>query len=459
MADERRARSWREALAVYARWPVVAMLPLGFAAGLPFLLVFSTLAAWLEEGGVEVASIGFFSWVGLTYSVKVVWAPVVDRLPLPLLGGWLGQRRSWMLLGQLGVTAGLVGMAGLTPQGTLLGLAVLAVAVAFSSATQDVALDAFRIESAPQEHQGALSAAYMFGYRSALLVAGAGALYIADAAGWRIAYLSMGGLMAVGMLAVLCVPEPGGRIDPATRRRERALERRLGLAPGGHWVRLRRWLVDAVVAPFADFFARNGHRTALIVLALVGLYKLSDIAIGIMANPFYLQLGFSKSEIASIGKLYGFFMTIAGTFLGGLFVARFGVLRPLLAGAVLVAVTNLLFAHLAQVGPDLKQLALVISADNLGAGFSNAAFIAWLSGLTNRAYTATQYALFSSLMTLPGKMLSGFSGVVVAAVDYPVFFIYTTLLGLPAMALCLYLMYRESLTGEPGGSPSADGRS
>lgn len=435
--------SWRQALAVYLRREVWIMLALGFTAGLPYLLVFSTLSAWLEDSGVEVSAIGFFSWVGLTYSIKVLWAPVVDRLQLPVLGRWLGQRRSWILLAQCGIAAGLIGMAGLTPQGSLWIIAALAVGVAFASATQDVAIDAFRIEFAPVELQGALSASYIFGYRCALLVAGAGALYLAQFGSWRLAYLCMAALMSVGVLTILLVAEPPRKPDAGTRARERVLERRLHVGGYGFWKRLERWLVDALLAPFVDFFSRNGRRLALIILALVGLYKLSDIAIGILANPFYLQLGFSKAEIAAVGKVYGFLMTIAGTFLGGVFVVRFGVLRPLLLGAVLVAVTNLLFVKLALVGADIRWLAAVISADNLGAGFSNAAFIAYLSSLTNRAYTATQYALFSSLMTLPGKLLSGFSGVLVAGYGYPLFFVYTTLLGIPAMLLCAYLLRRE----------------
>lgn len=433
--------SWRQSLRVYLRREVQVMLALGFTAGLPYLLVFSTLAAWLEEAGVQVSAIGFFSWVGLTYSIKVVWAPIVDRVPLPFLGRWLGQRRSWILLAQCGIAAGLAGMAGMKPNQALPLLAMLAVWVAFASATQDVAIDAFRIELAPVDLQGALSASYIFGYRCALLVAGAGALYLAQFLSWRVSYLCMAALMSVGMLTILLVAEP-------QRERGSAVPSGRPMRGVGRLRWLQRWLMNALIAPLTDFFVRNGMRMALLILALVGSYKLSDIAIGMLANPFYLQLGFSKAEIASIGKVYGFIMTIAGTFLGGILVVRYGVLRPLLAGAILVAVTNLLFVKLALVGPDLRWLALVISADNLGAGFSNAAFIAYLSSLTNRAYTATQYALFSSLMTLPGKLLSGFSGVLVAAYDYPLFFIYTTLLGGPAIGLCLYLLYRErSLRG------------
>ena len=442
--------SWREAAAAYANPRVVALFFLGFAAGLPFLLVFSTLSAWLTEAEVSRATIGFFSWVGITFSVKVFWAPVVDRLPIPGLTRWLGRRRSWMLLAQLGVMAGLAGMALADPREDLLPIALFAVLVAFSSATQDIGIDAFRIESADPEYQGAMAAMYIFGYRVALLVAGAGALYTAEFAGWSGAYLAMAALMGVGVVTVLLVREPEHQPQPAQAER-RALD---FIARNGHLPKLLRdaggWFVAAVVCPFVDFFSRNGKR-ALLILALVGLYKLSDITMGVMANPFYLDLGYSKTQIAEIAKLFGFGMSLAGTALGGLLVMRFGVQRPLLLGAALVAITNLLFAWLAGIGPSVAGLALVISADNLAGGLATAAFIAWLSGLTSTAYTATQYALFSSLMTLPAKFLGGFSGLVVEAEGYAHFFLYAAALGLPAILLCVWLL-RDAARGASAAS-------
>jgi len=446
--------SWRQAFLVYCQPSVVVMFFLGFAAGLPLLLVFSTLSAWLSDAGVSRSAIGFFGWVGITYSVKVFWAPVVDRLALPWLTRRFGQRRSWMLLGQLGVVLGLLGMIGCDPQTQLASLALFAVLVAFSSATQDVAIDAFRIESAVTEHQGAMSATYVFGYRTAMLVAGAGALFIADSLSWQWAYISMACLMGVGFITVLLVKEPPRADHHETDALEQALvEAALHHQPRSSSERLAAWFSSAVVAPFVEFFQRNG-RFALMILAFIGLYRLSDITMGIMANPFYLDLGFSKSDIASIGKLFGFVMTILGSIIGGLMVVRYGVYRPLLAGAVMVAATNVLFAQLASVGPDLNWLAVVISADNLSGGFANAAFIAYLSGMTNRAYTATQYALFSSLMTLPGKFLSGFSGVVVDAYDYHTFFIYAAVAGLPAIVLAHRLWRREQ---QRATDPMAEG--
>jgi len=413
------------------------MLFLGFAAGLPLLLVFSTMSAWLRELDISRSAIGFFGWIGITYSIKVFWAPIVDRLPLPGLTRSLGKRRAWMLLGQMGIGLGLASMALIDPKAHIYSFAALAVLVAFSSATQDIAIDAYRIEAVEIEYQGAMSANYILGYRLALLVAGAGALYVAELANWSTAYLTMAGLMLVGVVTVFCIrepePLPEGEIGVLE---EQMLGRWQSKTPTNIWQRLNRWFSVAVACPFIDFFQRNG-RFAWTILLLISLYRMSDITMGIMANPFYLDMGFSKIEIANIGKVFGFFMTIAGSFMGGILVVRYGVFRPMIAGAIMVALTNLLFSWLAVIGPESYGLALVISADNLSGGFANAAFIAYLSGLTNRAYTATQYALFSSLMTLPGKFFSGFSGVVVDAVDYPVFFVYAALMGIPAIFLAI----------------------
>lgn len=432
--------SWREALLSYTHPRVLTLFFLGFSAGLPYLLVFSTLSAWLTEAGVSRATIGFFSWVGITFSIKVLWAPVVDRLSLPVLTRRLGRRRGWMLVAQIGIALGLGGMALMGPQHSLTPLALLAVWVAFASATQDVAIDAFRIESASPEYQGVMAAMYIFGYRVALLVAGAGALYAAEIVDWSTAYAVMAALMGVGMATVLMAKEPviSGNVEPEERVVE-FISRSAHLPAAQR--RVWAWFIGAVVCPFSDFFQRQGGR-ALLILALIGLYKLSDITMGVMANPFYLDLGFTKSEIASIAKFFGFFMLMFGSALGGLMVVRFGILRPLLLGAVLVAATNLLFAFLARTGPEIAMLALVISADNLSGGLATAAFIAYLSSLTNTAYTATQYALFSSLMTLPAKFLGGFSGVVVESYGYFSFFVYAAAIGIPAILLVLYLLMR-----------------
>ncbi len=434
--------SWRESLLLYKHPKVLAMLLLGFSAGLPYLLVFSTLTAWLNEEGVSKTGIGFFAWVGITYSVKVLWAPVVDRMKLPWLTAKLGQRRSWMLLAQVGVALGIFSMSVIDPKNGLTLIALSAVLVAFSSATQDIALDAFRIEAVQSEYQGAMAATYIFGYRVALLVAGAGALYIAEYGSWSVAYQSMAALMTVGMLTVLLVSEPNKGKDNVAQEMEESLHKRLRLKDTDKYQRLAVWFASAVISPFVDFFRRNG-KFALMILAFIGLFRISDIIMGIMANPFYLDLGFSKTEIANVAKIFGFGMTILGAALGGLFVARYGLFRPLIIGAILVAATNLLFAVMAGKGADLNWLMLVISADNLSGGFSGGVFIAYLSSLTNRAYTATQYALFSSFMTLPGKFISGFSGMVVDASGYAYFFSYAAAMGVPAIFLSI-LIWRHS---------------
>ncbi len=436
-------RNWGEALRVYRHPRVLVMLFLGFSAGLPFLLIFSTLSFWLREAGISRTEIGFFSWVGITFSIKVLWAPVIDRMPLPALTRLLGRRRSWMLLGQIGIAIGLVGIALTEPGDHVLRVAAFAFLVAFSAATQDVSIDAYRIEAVARGYQGAMAATYQLGYRVALLVAGAGALYLAEFFSWPFAYLVMAGCMGVGFATVLLIREPEAPIDAATRRREEELSRRLAGRAGGAWAGIAAWFSGAVISPFVDFFARNG-RLALAILALIALYRLSDITMGIMANPFYYDLGFSKSEVASITKIYGLGMTIVGAFLGGLLVARFGIARPLLLGAILVAATNLVFAYLATVGYDLELLVLTISADNLAGGLAGSVFIAYLSSLTNTAYTATQYALFSSLFTLPGKLLGGFSGIIVDAQGYVFFFSYAAALGLPAILLVLFVALRRA---------------
>jgi len=435
-------QSWAEAIHVYSKPRVIAMVFLGFSAGLPFLLVFSTLSAWLRDAGIALTTIGFFSWIGITYSIKFFWAPVIDRLPLPILTAVLGKRRSWMLLAQFMIAGGLVGLSISDPLDELQMITVFALTVAFGSATQDVTIDAYRIEAIDKVYQGAMAASYVFGYRVALLVAGAGAFYLASFQTWSFAYLIMACLMLVGITTTLILKEPVHRRD-GNREREASLEKSLGINRQKNlFNRIGAWFVDAVVMPFVEFFERFG-KLALVILLLVSCYRISDITMGVMANPFYLDMGFSKTDIANVTKLFGFFMTIFGAGLGGIIVLRFGIMRPLLAGAILVVLTNLLFVWLAMQGPDLAYLAIVVSADNFSGGFATSAFIAYLSSLTNQSYTATQYALFSSLMTLPAKILGGYSGMVVDATGYASFFLYAGLLGLPAILLALYLGNRQ----------------
>ncbi|MEO7548166.1 MAG: AmpG family muropeptide MFS transporter, partial [Ramlibacter sp.] len=399
--------TWGQTLRVYLEPATLRMLFLGFSAGLPLLLVLGTLGFWLREAGIDRTTIGFLSWVGLAYGFKWVWAPLVDRLPIPLLTRLVGRRRSWLLLSQLVIMAALGGMAFNDPRQSLAATVWLALAVALASATQDVALDAFRIESASSERQAALAAAYQTGYRVAMIWAGAGALWIADIAesaaidavkascqvlsgsiasaaatatvakpnyeqsSWMTAYLVMACSMSVGILTVIFSPEPQARPLPPSRN-------------------LGDWIKGAFIDPFADFLNRYGKQ-ALLILALIATYRISDIVMGIMANPFYSDMCFTKSEVASVTKVYGVVMTLVGAFVGGGLAMRFGVMKVLMLGAVLSAASNLLFAWLALRGHDVTALIFVISADNLSSGIASAAFIAYLSSLTNVNYSATQY--------------------------------------------------------------------
>jgi PAT family beta-lactamase induction signal transducer AmpG len=427
--------SWRDAMRVYLEPTSRRMLFLGFSAGLPLLLVLGTLSFRLREAGVDRSTIGFLSWVGLAYAFKWCWAPLVDRLPIPLLTARLGRRRSWLLLSQGAVMLGLAGMALTDPRQALAPLVGWALLAAFGSATQDIALDAYRIESADLSRQAALAATYQTGYRLAMIWAGAGALWLAAraevppaaatavaAAGslyqqsaWQVAYLAMAATMLVGVMAVLRAPEPAARAIP----------------PSANFA---EWIKSALFEPFAEFLQRYRWH-AVLILSLIAVYRISDVVMGIMANPFYVDMGYTKDEVAAVTKVYGVVMTLAGAFVGGSLALRFGVMRVLMLGALLSAATNLLFAWLAGIGHNLSMLIMVVSADNLSSGIASAAFIAYLSGLTNVNYSATQYALFSSMMVLAPKWLAGFSGVYVDQFGYGHFFIATALLGLPVLLL------------------------
>ena len=424
-------RTWSQTLKVYLEPASLRMLSLGFSAGLPLLLVFGTLSFWLREAGIDRTTIGFLSWVGLAYGFKWVWSPLVDRMPIPWLTRTLGRRRSWLLASQAVIMLALVCMAMTDPQQSLAPVVWCAIAVAIGSATQDIALDAFRIESADTEHQAALAATYQTGYRLAMIWSGAGALWIAARAEipsavagvaapyqhgpWQIAYLVMAASMLPGVLTVLFSQEP--------------LQR--AIAPSKN---IGEWLRGALVAPFADFIGRYRWQAALI-LALIATYRISDVVMGIMANPFYVDMGFSKDEVAAVTKVYGVAMTLVGAFVGGVLSLRMGVMRVLMLGAVLSASSNLLFAWLSTRGHDVTALVWVVSADNLAGGIASSAFIAYLSSLTNVQYSATQYALFSSMMLLLPKFVAGFSGKYVDTFGYADFFTSTALLGVPVLIL------------------------
>ncbi len=500
-----RRQSWRQALGSLFHPRVIAMFFYGFSAGLPLLLIFSSLSLWLREAGVERSAVTFFSWAALAYSFKFVWAPLIDKLPLPVLTRVLGRRRAWILTSQVLIIIAIAWMSLTNPaagQKQLTLMALATVLLGFSSATQDIVIDAFRIEAAAVRLQAMLASAYIAGYRVGMLAAGAGALYLAAGFGsapgaynyeaWRNAYLLMAAVMGIGVITTLVVPEPqvnrgnlpvypaasylrvlllfflavGGFVltfyfsgDLAARARtvmggEDDYGRLAGLVV--ELLRLATALVAALIIgrltlaaglvdrpmvteiyiePVRDFFRRYGAVLALLLLSLIGLYRISDIVLGVISNIFYQDLGFSKSQIAGIVKTFGLFMTIAGGFAGGILATRYGVMRILFVGAVLAAATNLLFMLLAATGYNLPLLYLIISADNLAAGLASAAFVAFLSGLTSISFTAMQYAIFSSLMTLLPKLLGGYSGTMVDSLGYPAFFLVTFLIGMPVLVL------------------------
>ncbi|MEY3509690.1 MAG: hypothetical protein RI914_289 [Pseudomonadota bacterium] len=493
--------TWAQSFTALWDRRMLTLALLGFSAGLPILLIFSSLSLWLLEAGVERKAVTFFSWAALGYSFKFVWAPLVDRMPLPVLTALLGQRRSWLLLAQVGVVVALLGMASVDPAqgGTSLAfMAALAVLLGFSSATQDVVIDAYRIESAPPSLQPLLSSAYIGGYRVGMIVAGAGALYLASYWGsakdaylysaWQQTYAVMAAAMAIGILTNLFMPEPerpeaerwsaegnvrlfavfaggvgafvavffwlgewaqsmwGVTLGPLSTLLFETVRMLTALSAAGAlgWLLVYWGVAQASVArqtwvvPIQDFFARYGASTAWLLLALIGLYRISDIVLGVISNVFYADLGYSKIEIANAVKTYGVVIGIVGGLLGGILATRWGVMRCLFWGAVLAALTNLLFVILAEVGYNLPLLYAVVSADNLAAGFASAAFVGFLSSLVNVSFTATQYALFSSLMTLLPKTLGGYSGGMVDTLGYPGFFVLTALMGLPVIALVVW---------------------
>ncbi|MBB61806.1 AmpG family muropeptide MFS transporter [Stutzerimonas balearica] len=548
--------SWRSAILAYASPASIALLLLGFAAGLPAILVFSTLSVWLREAGVSRETIGFASWISLAYAFKWVWSPMLDQWRLPWLGR-LGRRRSWLVLSQAVIALGLVGMALCNPQHNLTLLIALAVAVAFASATQDIAIDAYRLEIAEDRLQATLAASYMTGYRVAMLLASAGALFLAewlgssslgyDHAAWAATYVAFALLIvpglitslvisepevatplpstpprysfnhqlaAVGLLLVLLISVPAminaliaqawpratlyalfiiGSLSPMGRmllvpvrvmlhqasQRERParfdfvhqavsvivliilIVSTTGMFQsywGGYWPRGTmyllicagclsapgRILMGPVLTPITDFILRYRWQ-ALLLLGLIATYRMSDTVMGVMANVFYIDQGFSKDQIASVSKLFGLAMTLLGAAFGGLLIVRFSILPILFIGGLASAATNLMFMLLVEMGANLSMLIVTISCDNFSGGLASTAFVAYLSSLTNVKFSATQYALLSSLMLLLPRLLGGYSGVMVEQLGYHDFFLVTALLGIPTLVLILWQWRRGNL--------------
>lgn len=485
----------------------LALLFLGFSAGIPILLIFSTLSVWLREAEISRSAVTFFSWAALGYSFKFLWAPLIDLVPFPVLTRYLGRRRGWLLVSQFLVIIAICWMASVNPvagSSHIVLMACAAVMLGFSSATQDMVIDAYRIECVEESKQALLASTYIAGYRGGMVVAGAGSLFLAGYLGtsmdlynysaWRITYFAMAAVMGIGVVTTLVIDEKENselakRYEYSTRDYtgflifflvcvvsfalsffyigplvESVLENSVGSeAASGKLVvflsevfrfffavacailvgylfsvtgKINREMVkQSYIEPVREFFSRYSGRAALLLILLVGFYRLSDIVLGVVANVFYLDMGFSKNIIAGVSKSFGLVMTLLGGFFGGVLTLRFGVINILFLGGLLSSATNLLFMLLAKTGSDVTMLTMVIGADNLSAGIAMTAFVAFLSSLTSISFTAVQYAIFSSLMTLFPKLIAGYSGSMVTGVGYSSFFLLTSVMGIPVLAL------------------------
>jgi len=425
-----------QSLREYLRPRCLVMLLLGFSAGLPFYMIYQNLSLWLAEAGVSKGEIGLFAWTGFAFTFKFLWAPAVDRMPVPVLDKMIGRRRAWMAVAQIGVALMLIAMSGADPQKNLFYVALVAVGMAFAAATQDIAIDAWRIEAASDEEQGVMAAMYQYGYRVAIMLAGAGALIVADHVSWPAAYQFMALLMGVGLLTALFAPKVEIRdYEPPPR------------------ASLAETLSKSVIGPFRDFFERYGVH-ALVILLFIALFRIPDFVMGYMTGPLYVDLGYDKTTIGAIRSGVGLFAILFGVFLGGVVVSRFDIKTALMIGVVSQSVTNLMYAWLAMSSATTAGLAAAVVIDNIAYGGAGTILIAYMSSLTNTAFTATQYALFSSFYALPGKFVGGFSGFVVEAVGFSWFFVITALVGVPAALLVFALgrsekRFREKPLSEP----------
>ena len=416
------AKPWSEAARLYFDRRMLVILVLGFASGLPLLLTGGTLAIWMKENGLTNTAIGLFVLVGIPYNLKFLWAPVIDHVPVPVLARLIGQRRAWTVVIQAALMAAIVAMGQIDPAAAPVALSVMALIVAFLSASQDIVIDAYRIEILEDREQGAGSAMTQTGYRFGLLAAGAGALYMAEAIPWAWVYAVEAALILIGTIAILAAREPDR--GPAARPRPT--------------------LKAAVIDPFVDFMRRPGW---LVILTFILLYKFGDAFAGVMANPFYIEMQFTKIEIANVSKVFGLAATLVGVFVGGALVFRLGIVRALLISGILQAASNLMFALQAYVGHVVDLLAVTIAADNVTGGMGSAAFVAYLSSLTSVAYTATQYALLSSFMAIGRTVLASSSGWLADHVDWVSFFLISTVVALPGLALLWWMMRRYPTPG------------
>ena len=433
-------KSFLDAFKSYLTPRGLVMFVFGFSSGLPFYLIFQTLSMWLREEGVSKSEIGLFAWVGFAFTIKFLWAPILDRVPVPLLEKRIGRRRAWMAIAQAMVAATLLAMSFANPGENLFYVAIVAIGIAFSSATQDIAVDAWRIEAAPVAEQGMMAGMYQYGYRTGVILATTTPLIIADQISWPFAYQTMAALMSIGFLAALFAPKvEAGHYEPPKR-----------LPP----IQMMR---ESVIGPFADFLKRYGF-TAVVILLFIALYRVPDFIMGFMVGPLYIDLGYAKTDIALIKGFFGVLMMMAGVFVAGLAMLRMNIMTALFIGVIAQAATNLLYTWLALMPADNLYLATAVFVDNIAYGYAGTVLIAYMSSLTNTAFTATQYALFSSFYALPSKFIGGFSGMMVDAVGYPWFFAYTALIGIPAALLVIVLkrsdkQLRAGSAAQPAGAP------
>lgn len=431
-------KSWADAARVYADRRVLIILFLGFSSGLPLLLVFSTLSIWLKIEGVSLTAIGLFSLVRTPYTFKFLWAPVIDRLPVPVLTGLLGRRRSWALVAQVALMASIFAMASTSPAENPGLTALFALLVAFTSASQDIVIDAYRVEILDDDEQGAGAGAIVLGYRAGMLSAGAGALWLAALFTWNQVYVIMGALVAVGMVTIIFAREPDtGPSLAAAEAEEARMAGHLssGMAP---WLaRMLAWFYEGVVAPFRDFM---GHTGWAAVLAFIALYKLGESYLGVMAGPFYIAMGFTTVEIANVTKAFGLGAIIVGGLVGGILVNRIGIMRSLMICGVLQIVGTLMFVVQAKAGHNVPVLVATITAENVTSGMATSAFVAYLSSLCHQAYTATQYALLSSLTAFTRDVVSASAGWVAEQVVWAEFFLFSAALAVPGLLVLAWLM-------------------
>jgi len=455
--NSHRQNNWLRSAAVYADRRVLAIMFLGFSSGLPLALTFGTLSIWLVEEGVSKTAIGLFALVGAPYTFKFLWSPLVDRLTLPLLTKRFGQRRGWTILTQLALMAAIFGLGSVTPSHRPMMTAFLALLVVFCSASQDIVIDAYRVEILTERQYGAGAAMIVLGYRIGMLVSGAGALYMSSFFGWHVTYAVMAGLMIVGIGTILVNPEPERLKNRELARQESRVSAYLAARPHlrGITARILAWVSTAVVAPFAEFMGRRGW---LLVLLFILLYKFGDALAGVMSNPFYIELGFTKIEIANISKAFGLAATISGGVIGGMMVSRLGIIKSLFICGILQMISNLIFVLQAMAGHNLTMLVLTIGIENFSGGMGTAAFVAYLSSLCNMAYTATQYALLSSFMAFGRTMLSSSGGWLADNMNWVAFFIVTTIAALPGLILLVWMVRHFKTPGDQNPEDMIPGR-